>query len=162
MKRPASHGGSAFSLVEVTLALGIAAFALVTIFGLLPIGLNSNRASIGETAATNVVSAIVADLRMAPTATAIAANPQLKTISPAYGVDVAQSYTAASPKVLYLDESGQLQTSAATARYKAAIILTPPPAASKAATCGTVTVGWPAAADVSAGTVSAFIALDRN
>jgi uncharacterized protein (TIGR02598 family) len=34
---------SDFSLVEVTLALGIAAFCLIALFGLMPVGVQTNR-----------------------------------------------------------------------------------------------------------------------
>jgi type II secretory pathway pseudopilin PulG len=37
---------NAFSLVEVTLALGVVAFALVAILGIVPVGLNSGRESV--------------------------------------------------------------------------------------------------------------------
>ena len=53
----------AFTLIEVTLALGVAGFCLVTIFGLLPVGLNSNQASMEQTMAGNISSAILGDLR---------------------------------------------------------------------------------------------------
>ena len=39
--KPSIQAGAAFSLVEVTLALGVAAFSLVALFGLLPVGLNT-------------------------------------------------------------------------------------------------------------------------
>ena len=54
---------AAFSLVEVTLALGVAAFCLVSIFGLLPIGVSTNQASFEQTGAANVASTVAADLR---------------------------------------------------------------------------------------------------
>ena len=40
---------SGFSLVEVTLAIGIVAFALLAIIGLIPVGLNSSRDAIDAT-----------------------------------------------------------------------------------------------------------------
>lgn len=40
---------TAFSLIEVTLAIGIIAFALVAIFALIPVGLNSSREAIDAT-----------------------------------------------------------------------------------------------------------------
>jgi len=57
----------AFSLVEVTLALGIAAFCLIAIFGLMPVGVQTSRNATSQTAATNVIAAVVADLRATPT-----------------------------------------------------------------------------------------------
>ena len=53
---------AAFSLVEVTLALGIAAFCLLTVFALLPVALKTQQASIQQTTANTIISQIVADL----------------------------------------------------------------------------------------------------
>ena len=53
----------AFSLVELTLALGIAAFCLIAVFGLMPIGVQTNRNATSQTEATNISAAVVADLR---------------------------------------------------------------------------------------------------
>ena len=58
---------SAFSLVELTLALGIGAFCLITVFGLIPIGVQTNRNATSQTRATNIMAAVVADLRATPT-----------------------------------------------------------------------------------------------
>jgi uncharacterized protein (TIGR02598 family) len=44
-----------FSLVEVTLAIGIIAFAFVALFGLLPTGLQTFRGSIDQTNDTNIL-----------------------------------------------------------------------------------------------------------
>ena len=151
--RPSSING--FSLVEVTMALGIAAFALLAIFGLLPVGLNNNLASIRQTAATDLATAIIADMRQTPTAAA--ANAGLSSKSAKYGVDV-----TAPDTTIYLDESGTLQASASAARYKAVISLTQPDSGSRSATYGSVTISWPAAAATPLGSVSAFVGLDRN
>jgi type II secretory pathway pseudopilin PulG len=56
-----------FSLIEVTIALGIAAFCLVTVFALLPLGLSSNQQSFEDTVADNISTAIMADLRSVQT-----------------------------------------------------------------------------------------------
>src|SRR6266446_4189948 len=55
----------AFSLVEVTLALGIAAFCLLAVFGLMPIGVQTNRNASSQTAAANIMAAVIAALRAA-------------------------------------------------------------------------------------------------
>src|ERR1700737_1955387 len=62
-----THSTAAFSLVEVTLALGVAAFCLIAILGLLPAGLNTNQTSTRQTTANGILSSIVADLRATPT-----------------------------------------------------------------------------------------------
>lgn len=58
---------SAFSLVEVTLALGIAAFCLIVMLGLLPAGINASRSGMEQTAATGFAAAVAADLRSSGT-----------------------------------------------------------------------------------------------
>lgn len=144
-------------MVEVALALGITAFALVAILGLLSLGINHTQASIEQTTATHIATAIIADLRQTPTAAAVAANPSLTFKSPRYGVDVGSSSTT-----IYLDESGALQPSAAVSRYKAVITLSQPPAGERTATHGILIIGWPAAANAPLGAVTVFVALDRN
>jgi uncharacterized protein (TIGR02598 family) len=62
MKRPLS-GSAAFSLVEVTLALGVAAFVLLAIIGMLPTSLKTQQASIQQTTANQIISQIFSDLR---------------------------------------------------------------------------------------------------
>lgn len=56
----------AFSLVEVALALGIAAFCLIAVFGLMPVGVQTNRNATSQTAATNILSSVVSDIRASP------------------------------------------------------------------------------------------------
>src|SRR5437667_9070298 len=56
----------AFSLVELTLALGVAAFCLLAVFGLMPIGVQTNRNATSQTRATNIMAAVMADLRAMP------------------------------------------------------------------------------------------------
>ncbi len=53
---------AAFSLVEVTLALGVAALCLIAVLGLLPTILKTQQASIEQTTANTIISQIVADL----------------------------------------------------------------------------------------------------
>jgi len=57
---------SAFSLVEVTLALGIAAFCLIAVIGLMPVSVQTNRNATSQTAATNIMASVIADLRATP------------------------------------------------------------------------------------------------
>jgi type II secretory pathway pseudopilin PulG len=59
--RKAGKGG--FSLVEVVLALGIVAFALLSIMALLPAGISTNKVSTEEMHATDLLSLLTADLR---------------------------------------------------------------------------------------------------
>jgi type II secretory pathway pseudopilin PulG len=57
----------AFSLVEMTLALGVAAFCLIAVLGLMPVGVQTNRNATSQTAATNILSSVVSDIRASPT-----------------------------------------------------------------------------------------------
>lgn len=47
-----------FSLVEVTLALGVAAICLITLLGLLPAGVKTQQTSIQQTTANQIISQI--------------------------------------------------------------------------------------------------------
>jgi len=57
------HRTAGFSLVEVTLALGVAAFCLIAVLGLLPTSLRTQQASIEQTVANGVMTEILGDLR---------------------------------------------------------------------------------------------------
>src|SRR5437667_8594329 len=61
---------TAFSLVEVTLALGVAAFCLIAVLGLLPTSLKTQQSSIQQTTANQIISTIFsflrADVRLPP------------------------------------------------------------------------------------------------
>ena len=186
-----SHGSrqrrAGFSLVEIALALGIAAFALIAIFGLLPVGINSNKTAAEQTAVVDIATGLIADMRQAPTAAAIAtaaaATPPvvLYPLSPTRHISVAAT-TSPNTTVYYLDDAGgpyvqpadaatkQPTTLAADSRYRVAVTLTMPPATTpptppmRTATLATVTITWPAAAAPANanGTVTLFVALDRN
>lgn len=60
---PSTERAGGFSLVEVTLALGIIAFALVGIMALFPVAMKSARESMEETKATLIARQIFADLK---------------------------------------------------------------------------------------------------
>jgi uncharacterized protein (TIGR02598 family) len=95
---------SAFSLVELTLAIGIAAFCLIAVFGLVPVGVQTNRNATSQAAATNIMAAVVADLR---------ATWKTVTASSQFGITFGTNTT------LYFDGSGQFTTSpGANSRYQ--------------------------------------------
>jgi uncharacterized protein (TIGR02598 family) len=96
-----------FSLVEVTIALGIAAFCLVAVFGLMPVGVQTNRNATSQTAATNIMAAIVSDLRATPTTC---------TKSRQFGIQFG------APITLYFDGQGRSSCdSAGLQKYQAAV-----------------------------------------
>jgi hypothetical protein len=53
----------AFSLVEVALAIGVAAFCLLTVFALIPVASKVQQASIQQTTANDIMTEILGDLR---------------------------------------------------------------------------------------------------
>jgi hypothetical protein len=52
-----------FSMVEITLALGVAAFCLIAVMGMLPAGLKTQQASVQQTTANEIMATILGDLR---------------------------------------------------------------------------------------------------
>jgi uncharacterized protein (TIGR02598 family) len=144
MKR---HLVSAFSLVEVTLAIGIAAFCLIAVFGLMPVGVQTNRNATSQTAATNIIASVIADMRATTSST-----------SPQYGI------TFGTGKTLYFDGAGQFAISlGANSRYRASITF---PSSPTGLSYANIRVTWPAPVDPTtttpSGSVEMFAAFDRN
>lgn len=143
-----------FSLVEVTLALGVAAFCLIALFGLLPLGIKTNQNSISQTAAAAMLSSVIADLR---------ATPKTSPTSRQYEI------TLGTPKVLYFDGEGRAVTPAdpnANPRYRVTVTFPENPPGTFAPTFVTLKVSWPAMADPATAAavdfVETFAALDRS
>ena len=147
-KHPRSASG--FSLVEVAIALGISAFCLLALLGLLPVGEQVNRHASSQTAAVNLLDAVIADLR---------ATPNGLTASVQYNL------TFASPQTIYFDDVGRFADSpTATSRYQVNITYPPGSRLSKAVTYVTLRVTWPAHASTAnaSGSVTMFAAIDRH
>jgi uncharacterized protein (TIGR02598 family) len=143
-----------FSLVEVTLALGIATFCLIALFGLLPLGVQTNQSSISQTAAASVLLSVVADLR---------ATPKTDLMSQQFAI------TFGTAKILYFDGEGRAVAStdaSATPRCRVTTAFPPSPAGPFAPTFVSLKVSWPALVDPAtttpAGSVETFTALDRH
>jgi type II secretory pathway pseudopilin PulG len=153
---------AAFSLVEVTLALGIAAFCLIAVFGLVPVGVQTNRNATSQTAATNIIAAVVADLR---------ATPKANTTSTQFCIPFATSDTSAP---LYFDSTGRCSTDLAGSTSPCGLSWTPPLNTryqltitwngSTALPYADVKVTWPAAATPAnaSGSTEMFAAIARN
>jgi uncharacterized protein (TIGR02598 family) len=140
---------AAFSLVEVTLALGIAAFCLIAVFGLMPVGVQANRNATSQSAATSILSNVIADLRATPKPPAINTSVQ-------YGITF-----GTNPPPLYFDGSGQFTTSLGTnSRYQLNVTWY----GTSGLRYADVKVTWPAAATPANanGSVEMFAAFDRN
>jgi uncharacterized protein (TIGR02598 family) len=148
MRKPSV--AAAFSLVEVTLALGIAAFCLIAVFGLMPVGVQTNRNATSQTAANNIVAAVVADLR---------ATPKSSTTCAQFGITFGTNAT------LYFDGSGQFATSpGANSRYQLDVTWS----GSTGLRYADLKVSWPpnvaqiSPRPVPNGSIELFAAFDRN
>jgi hypothetical protein len=157
-------GMGAFSLIEVTLALGVAGFCLIAVFGLLPIGVQTNQRAVSQTAATAILSSVVADLR---------ATPTTATTSTQYQI----TFGAANPP-LYFDNSGRCSTDLAGSlkpggsswsppiqtRYQLNVTFPPNAGFTYSPSYADLNVIWPAAATAASATGSTeiFAAFSRN
>ena len=154
-------GAAGFSLIEVTIALSVAAFCLLAILGLLQTGITSQKATVEQTAATGIASMIFSDLSAGGT-----------TNTARFKLDLAS--VAGNLQTLYFDESGKPtglvgSAAAADSRYRASVEVRPP-ASGVAVTPVRILVTWPAAADPVpsqwpakfSGSVETWTALDRN
>jgi uncharacterized protein (TIGR02598 family) len=137
---------AAFSLPELTIALGVAAFCLIALFGLMPVGMQTNRNATSQTAATNIAAAVIADLR---------ATPTFNTTSTQFGI------TFGANRTLYFDGTGQFTTFiGANSRYQANVTWS----GSSGLRYADIKITWPAAATAANanGSVETFAAFDRN
>jgi uncharacterized protein (TIGR02598 family) len=158
--RRKSIAADAFSLVEVALALGVAAVSLIVIFSLLPIGLQTNQRSIEQTASVDILSAVAADLRATPIT-----NPRGGAVtSIEFGISIPAAGSTGST-TLFFNGAGQSSTSQQTdSRYRMIITFVSNGGGPKTATLADLRMTWPAAAAVANAQSSAemFAAFDRN
>jgi len=144
-----------FSLVEVALALGVAAFCLLAVFGLLPIGLKTQQTAIEQTAATRIVSAVASDLRN---------TARSATTSALFAITIPAN-TASSTSISYFDTEGRYSPAISpNSRYRLTVTFSPNNTGGRRATFVHLLVSWPAAATTvnAAGVAETFLALDRN
>ena len=158
-----SDRAAGFSLIEVTLALGVAGFCLLAVFGLLPIGVQTNQRSLSQTAATAILSSVVADLR---------ATPTTATTSTQYQI------TFGTAKTLYFDSSSRCSTDLAGSskpdgslwsppiqtRYQLNVTFPPNAGFVYSPSYADLKVTWPAAAIAAnaPGSTEIFAAFSRN
>ena len=156
------HVTSAFSLVEVTLALGIAAFCLIAVFGLMPVGMQTNRNAKSQTRATNLMAAVMADLR---------ATPSTKAASLQFCILLSGTTT------VFFDSEGRCSSNLAGSTSPCGVAWVPPletryqvnitfPSSGNAnLTYADIKATWPAAPDPAtttpSGSVEMFAAFDR-
>ncbi len=162
-----TDGHRGFSLVEIVLALGIAAFCLVSISGLLLFGFQSSTSTFERTAAAGVGAAVIAELQATPAAASASAPKFNIPIQPSGGATV-------TPTTFNVDQSGTPGALGVaptfTSLYRVAFLLTPPAAGQRSATSVRIVVSWPASSDPTVstwpkhaqGTWETVVNLDRN
>ncbi len=166
MKR-SLHTTAAFSLVEITLALGVAAFCLIAVLGMLPVALKTQQASVQQTTADEIISQVVGKLRAA---TRVPPGQEDKTdnkwlLHPHTG----GGPWDATPDTLFFTNDGNSEGSAITASsvYRATITYFQPPTPGYTTSLADITVSWPPQVDptnstgVLAGKVETFVAINR-
>jgi len=151
---------ASFSLVEVTLALGVAAISMLVIFSLLPIGLQTNQRSIEQTASADILSALAADLRATPVTTP-RGNPATST---QLGISIPAAGTTGTT-TLFFNGAGRFASSQQSdSRYRATITFVSNNGGPKTATFADLQITWPAGATITnaQGSAEMFAAFDRN
>jgi type II secretory pathway pseudopilin PulG len=164
---------SAFSLVEVTLALGVAAFCLIAVFGLMPVGVQTNRNANSQTAGTAILTSVVSDMR-----TTARTTPGAR-ISLLYNIIIPARGSIAGPQTRYFDGEGRCSRDLAGSvrpdgsswdppiqtRYQLNVVY---PLGATGLTYADITVIWPptvvqtSPTPVPSGSVETFAAFDRN
>jgi type II secretory pathway pseudopilin PulG len=163
--KPPLHSVAAFSLVEITLAIGVAAFCLLAVMGMLPTGLKTQKASIQQTNANSIISQIVgrlrADARVPP-------GQENRDDSNWYLHPHHGSPWDATPDVLFFTNDGKSEGNGITANsvYRATIQYIFPP--SDTTTLADITVSWPPQVDphdpatgTPVGSVTTFVSINR-
>ena len=161
MKHAVRHD-AAFSMVEIVLALGVAAFALIAVMGMLPVGLKIQQASVNQTKANAVMSQCVdflrADVRLPP--------GQAKKAEGGWENLNGHWQSSAVPDTLFFTNDGkQIQyggTAPPDAVFRATITYLFPPTATTS--IAKIMVSWPAAqTDLTkvAGSIDMFAAVNR-
>ena len=161
-----SRASSAFSLVEVALALGVAAFCFIAVLGMLPVGLKTQQGSVSQTKANAIMAQITdflrADVRLPP--------GQASQVQGNWSSLHGHWATVAQPDTLFFTNDAQLisvaQGSAppapAGAVFRATLTYMKQP--SVTTSLAQITVSWPAAQSDStkvAGSIDMLAAVNR-
>jgi type II secretory pathway pseudopilin PulG len=141
---------AAFSLVEVTFALGIASFSIIPIFGLLPLGLRSVSDANEQAAASSAVTAIARCIRSATSANQTDFSSDFGATKGAITYQLgAKVATVENAAFLQLGRDGLPSTK--DSRMSARVEIVPPVDANTPGVAQ-VTVAWPNSASWNAGT----------
>jgi len=159
-----SRASSAFSLAEVAIALGVAAFCLVAVLGMLPVGLKTQQASVQQTTANEIMAAILNDLRAD---VVLPPGQASKETDSGFGLHGHWAQVA-TPDTLYFTNAGNQTGSVngaapADAVFRAKITYLFPPTATTSV--ANVLITWPAQVDpttgLPVGSVGTYIAVNR-
>ena len=169
MKSPRTNSRQAgFSLVEVILAVGILAFCICTLLGVMLVGLRENKTAASQSSANSILSTVVSDLRATPHATPPGSSAETSYL---YKITIPANpvTTAPSPIKIYLDADGVPSTSRKIdSIYLLTVSFLVPlnssGLSSRLATLADVKISWPAAATAAivVRSVETLVALDRN
>jgi uncharacterized protein (TIGR02598 family) len=133
-----TSSSSAFSLVEVVIAMGVAAFCLVAMLGLIPTGVQSVKSTTDQTGATTILNEVVTDLR----STSLGSN-----LSPGLGIALPMAGVANSvnsTNIIFSESGATISNSTSlNGRYLATITLSN---SSAYITTALIQVRWPATA----------------
>jgi len=160
MKNRSSNG---FSLVEVTVAIGIVAFALIAVIGLIPVGMKSARDAENDTRSSMIAQDAYSRLRAKMTINNDPNSPNYFTYDPSgqasffYYSDAGTPSTNGLFKVVFSGDTPGAYASVAGTNdyYRAKVVVsqlaapsgTPYPAydprSGPGLLCATVEIGWP-------------------
>ncbi len=140
---------NAFTLIEVTLALGIVAFGILAVFALLLSGMKVSRESTNENMAVNILSGFAADIGNFSGCT---------TVSDLYKIPLTTINEGSS----YFDESGRQVTNTNTAIYEAVWKVHARDTTHGLPPRVYLRVNWPAAKTVTSGWVEGIVPLKQN
>jgi type II secretory pathway pseudopilin PulG len=162
--RPPVRQIAGFSLVEVTLALGVAAICLLALLALLPVASKTQQNSIQQTMATQIISQIDAVLRADVSlppgqANKVCPDPPDPNTPCNWGALHGHWLLVAAPDTMYFTDDGlgtgnvNAATPPADAVFRAKITYRTPPA--ETTSLADIAVSWPAAVDPANGGVPA-------
>lgn len=153
-----------FSLVETAIALSITSFCMLSLIGLIPVGLLHYQHADNQSIIVNLTTSVVRDLESTPlSSTSLQTSPRFQFIVPYGGGPIDQT-----PQTAYVDGSGAPTKglSDANTLYRLSVSFFPPSGGLKTSTMARVMVSFPARADTATGKYTSMfqtmISLDRN
>ena len=95
-------GSHAFSLVEVTLALGVVTFSVLTLVGLIPMGLTTFHKAVATSVSSQIVQQVVTDVQQSDFNLLVSSNSQVIQLPLSYFDDQGNKVSGAtSPGAVY-------------------------------------------------------------